>query len=189
MAPTGVETICWADWDGPGLQQVLLARSAGGLRFEGMAIASPPDGPSAHFEIEADADWIVRRVAVRRLGTAGEILLEHDGRGRWTRDGRHEPALDGAMEPDISVTPLTNSFPVRRLGLAAGQGADIVTAYVDLGTMRVFADPQRYTCLVPGRRYRYDSLDSDFSAEIEFAGDGLVETYRGLFRRLRARLP
>jgi len=48
----------------------------------------------------------------------------------------------------------------------------------------VTIDPQRYTCLEPMRRYRYESLDSDFTREIEVDLDGLVVVYPGLFRRI-----
>ena len=45
-------------------------------------------------------------------------------------------------------------------------------------------DPQRYTCLEPLKRYRYESIDSDFMREIEVDRRGIVVTYPGLFRRL-----
>ena len=44
---------------------------------------------------------------------------------------------------------------------------------------------QRYTKLDPaGRRYRYESVDSDFTRDIEVDEHALVVTYPGLFRRL-----
>ena len=56
--------------------------------------------------------------------------------------------------------------------------------YISLPEFTVTTDPQRYTCLEPGRRYRYESLDSDFVREIEVDAQGLVVTYPGLFRRV-----
>jgi hypothetical protein len=50
--------------------------------------------------------------------------------------------------------------------------------------LAVATDRQRYTCLEPNRRYRYESLDSDFTRDIEVDEDGLVVTYPGLFRRV-----
>jgi len=50
--------------------------------------------------------------------------------------------------------------------------------------LTVTIDPQRYTCLEPMRRYRYESLDSDFTREIEVDLDGLVVVYPGLFKRI-----
>jgi hypothetical protein len=123
-------------------------------------------------------------VTVDLPGSRSNIELVADGKGNWSRDGRFLPGLDGAMEPDISVTPFTNSFPVRRLGLRKGESADIRTAYIDAVDGKLFADPQRYTCLEEGRRYLHQSLDSDFCREITFDPDGFVSSYPGLFRRI-----
>jgi uncharacterized protein len=56
--------------------------------------------------------------------------------------------------------------------------------YVRLPDFTVTIDPQRYTCLKRGWRYRYESLDSDFTRDIDIDADGLVVTYPGLFRRV-----
>ena len=45
-------------------------------------------------------------------------------------------------------------------------------------------DRQRYTCLEPGKLYRYESIDSAFTRDIEIDDHGLVVTYPGLFRRV-----
>jgi len=82
------------------------------------------------------------------------------------------------------VTPFTNTLPIRRLDLAEGQTADIRVVYVLLPELTITIDPQRYTCLRRGGRYRYESLDSDFVREIDIDTDGLVVTYPGLFRRV-----
>jgi len=94
------------------------------------------------------------------------------------------PQLDGAIDVDLSITPFTNTLPIWRLDLAEGQAADIRAVYVRLPDLTVTIDPQRYTCLQRGRRYRYESLDSDFVREIDIDVHGLVVTYPGLFRRI-----
>jgi hypothetical protein len=42
------------------------------------------------------------------------LALERDG-GRWRVNGQRRPDLDGAEEPDLSVTPFCNTLPIRRL--------------------------------------------------------------------------
>jgi hypothetical protein len=177
-------TIRWAEHEGDGLQQVVLSPVGEGISMHGMALVSSPQAVAVRFHLTAGADWIVRTLTLERLGFEAMIRLAHDGAGHWTLDGQPAPDLDGALEPDISISPLTNTLPVRRLGLAEGESRDIRTAYVDVDTMRVRADGQRYTCLVPDRYYRYESLDGDFVRDIEFGPDGFVETYPGLFRRV-----
>jgi hypothetical protein len=75
------------------------------------------------------------------------------------------------------------AWRVRRLNLARGQAVDLKVAYVRVPALTIALDPQRYTCLEPMKLYRYDSLDSDFTRDIEVDDKGLVVTYPGLFRR------
>jgi uncharacterized protein len=67
--------------------------------------------------------------------------------------------------------------------LRTGESADLRVVYIILPDFTITIDPQRYVCLEEGRRYRYQSLDSDFVREIDIDADGLVVTYPGLFRR------
>lgn len=53
----------------------------------------------------------------------------------------------------------------------------------DLKVSRV---QQAYVCIEPGRRYRYEGIFRDFTAEMDIDDDGLVIDYETLFRRLPA---
>ena len=175
--------IRWREDEAAGIEHVVVAQSHDAICFDGVVVPGDP-GFAATYRIECAPDWSVRRLDVGLVGRAVRLRLGHDGQGRWWRDGRPEAALDGILEPDLSISPLTNSFPIRRLGLGRGEGADIRAAYVSFPDLEVSADPQRYTCVEPGRLYRYDSRDSDFTRDIEVDGDGLVIDYPGLFRRI-----
>ena len=50
--------------------------------------------------------------------------------------------------------------------------------------LSAIADPQRYVCIEPLARYRFESLDTDFVREIEVDTQGLVLAYPGLFKRV-----
>jgi hypothetical protein len=119
------------------------------------------------------------------IGADTVIDLVSDGTGRWRNAGGPAlPDLDGAIDVDLSVTPFTNTLPIRRLDLAEGQRADIRAVYVHFPDLGLTIDRQRYTCLKRGSQYRYESLDSDFVRDIEIDADGLIVTYPGLFRRI-----
>jgi hypothetical protein len=85
---------------------------------------------------------------------------------------------------DLSITPFTNTLPIRRLSLPTGQTAEILAVYIQLPSLAITTDRQRYTCLEAGKRYRYESVDSDFTRDVEVDEHGLVVTYPGLFRRV-----
>lgn len=120
------------------------------------------------------------------VGESRKIEIAGDGKGNWTDAmGKSMPKLAGAIDIDLSATPFTNTLPIRRLKLRTGQSAEIVPVYILAPALTLATDPQRYTCLEPRKRYRYESLDSDFTRDIEVDSHALVVTYPGLFKRLR----
>lgn len=48
--------------------------------------------------------------------------------------------------------------------------------------LNISLDNQRYTCVIPDKLYRFESLDSGFVREIETDEYGLVLLYPGLFK-------
>jgi hypothetical protein len=75
-------------------------------------------------------------------------VLSGDGEGTWTdSSGRPLPELAGCIDVDVSTTPLTNTLPIRRLGLAPGTSADLLVAYVAIPGLELTAASQRYTHL------------------------------------------
>jgi hypothetical protein len=113
------------------------------------------------------------------------LSLVSDGAGNWRYgSGEPLPELVGALDVDLTATPFTNTLPIRRLRLKAGESAEIRAAYIRFPDLAVMPDRQRYTCLEAGRLYRYEAVDGDFSRDIEVDDNGLVVTYPGLFRRI-----
>ena len=103
--------------------------------------------------------WATRSACVSARTDAGKRALEvrTDGRGGWWLDGRRAGHLDGCLDIDLESSVLTNAFPVRRLGLASGQGADAPGAYVRAEDLRVERLEQRYMS-ASRTRMRVDGL-------------------------------
>lgn len=179
----------WCDWQRQGLEHCVLTETAKGLTLEGVVAGSDPVGFGAHYRVRTDAQFHTREV---RLSFAGghSLHLASDARGQW-RDvarGTALPALDGCLDVDIGITPATNTLPIRRLGLAVGASAEIPAAFVPppepgAGKAAPRLARQRYTRLGEAG-YRYEGLESGFTAEIEVDAAGLVLDYPGVFRRL-----
>lgn len=110
-----------------------------------------------------------------------ELEVSRTERG-WEVNGQDRPDLQAAREIDISVSPLSNTLPIRRLDLDVGESADIITAYIRVPELVVTADPQRYT-RIGKDEYLYESRDSDFRRVVTVDGDDLVTEYPGLFIR------
>lgn len=185
-----VREVMWSAWDDSGLGHLLLAVRDDAAVADGMVLGVTEGRPfRVAYGVRCDADWRVRAV---RVGVPGpeppRVDLLSDGEGNWTTpDGRVVPELKGCLDVDISVTPFTNIFPIRRLGLAPTESAEISVAYVEGTELQVWPEPQRYTCLEKGDGgglYRFLSLDGGFTADLTVDADGLVVDYPGLFRRV-----
>jgi hypothetical protein len=135
------------------------------------------------YELTAESDWTFRRLQLEALAGERTLTIAHDGRGNWEVDGVERNDLTGAVDLDLAVTPFTNTLPIRRLGLEIDDEADVTVAYVSFPDLEVTLEDQRYTRLDEDR-YLFESLDSDFSREIEVDLDGIVVDYPGLFERL-----
>jgi uncharacterized protein len=175
----------WQGWEGDGLEHLVLGAEEDLVRAYSIVIGKADDQPFlAQYFVRCDRKWRTSSIELGLLPYGQAVALGSDGQGNWRDHNGKLPALEGAIDVDITCTPFTNTLPIRRLGLEAGQSADITVAYIDVPSLNVTADPQRYTCLEPMRRYRFESLDSDFVREIEVDEHGLVTLYPGQFRRV-----
>lgn len=139
------------------------------------------EGQRYTYSAALSADWVFETLNLQ-AGDGRTLTLTRHRDGVWHVNGRETPELSPALDIDLSCSPFTNTLPFRRLNLPVGASADIAAAYVETPALRVFPDPQRYTRLAVDR-YRFDSLDSDFSCDITVDSDGFVLEYPGLFRR------
>lgn len=182
--------IMWLPWEGPGLEHLHLTVSPGGALANGVIIGLAAGQPfRAHYVIRCDAHWRVREARVILLDADQPFIsLLADGNGHWTTEsGKPQPGMDRCLDIDLTVTPFTNTLPIRRLGLQPGASANLLVAYLDVPDLHLTASRQRYTCLEArpdGARYRFEVLPSGFAAELPVDTDGLVIDYPHLFRRV-----
>jgi hypothetical protein len=181
--------IYWTPWEEPGAEHLRLTMDEDGAHADGVILRRKESQDlRAHYRLEVDAEWRVKRLHFALLGTEKGLHLESDGRGTWTVNREPAPVLNGCLDLDIELTPFTNTLPLRRLGLEAEESAEIRVAYVPVPDLEVRPVEQRYTCLAPpgpdGGRYRYEGLFRDFAAELAVDRDGLVLDYPETFRRI-----
>jgi len=173
----------WQPDLGEGAEEFSFRATDRGFEARGDVAATLEGKPlNASYRVETDAAWRTRRVRIALKG-GGTLDILSDGAGHWRHaDGTKLPELDGCIDPDISMTPFTNTVAIRRLGLQIGAVAEINVAYILVPELSLRAAPQRYTRLAE-RLWRFDGLDIDFSADITVDEDGFVKEYPGLFQR------
>ena len=181
-----IRAICWTRIGERenGLEHLLLDEGAA----DGLVIAIDEDRRPFRlaYRLTWDAAWRVHdaRLSVTTEHDTRTLQLESDGKGHW-RDGeaRALTALDGCLDIDIWPTPFTNTFALRRDPMAVGERRVFVVAWIAAPELSVRPARQAYTRLAD-RRYRFQSLDTDFSAELVVDADDLVVDYEALFRRV-----
>jgi len=183
--------VAWQRVDGSHGHSVARMGAADGYRlFHGCEVLAGPDvWLACWFNVLLDQDWLTRDVEVRAVGADGEKLLRlaADDERRWSVDGVHRPGLDGCLDVDIAATPLTNTFPIRRLAsLSVGDEATSPIAWVDVPGLGVTRVDQTYRRLPPvdgheAWEYR-DPTHGAFTLTVD--DDGLVIDYEGFARRV-----
>ena len=182
--------IMWAPWSEPGLEHLRLLQQHETILADSIIVGISNRMPfRLYYEITCDSHWNVKQLDLALLSNNREsIKILADGQGHWTSDtGDPIPSLDGCIDVDISATPFTNTLPIRRLKLRPGQSAELLIAYILIPEMELKMNKQRYTCLElnsSGGLYKYESMESDFSAELPVDSNGLVVDYPGLFKSI-----
>ena len=185
-----MSTVLWRGAETGALDRCRLAAGPDGLRLSGTALTAEFGTPlTLRYLVEAGPDGLTRRVELALDGGDGAVrrVLLADGAGRWRWEGGSELVeVDGALDVDLTVTPATNTLPIRRLaGLGMGEAADLRMAWVQFPELSVIPSAQRYERLAADR-WRFST--GDFTAELLVDPDGLVLDHGGLFRALAYRL-
>jgi hypothetical protein len=188
-----------------GVEEWLTESAAVDLREDGMSATGTQLGADpAPFRVDyrLEAPGFVTReleIAATAEGWGRRLLLRHDGSGAWEASLEDEgqvpggpwdgslPDLSAARDIDIQNSPLTNTMPILRHGFHRDGSGDFLMAFVTTPALRVEASPQRYEHLRAsdgGSVVRYISRDGDFTADLELDGDGLLERYPRLGRRV-----
>ncbi len=169
-----------------GFEALFAVRAVGGWRLEGWSVAVE-DGAAwgVRYAIALDDAGLTReaRVECRHEGGSASVTIEGDGRGGWTVDGVAAPRLGGCLDVDLEASAFTNAFPVRRLALAPGEGAEAPAAWVRAPGLAVERLEQRYARVADddGRaRYEYAAPGLGFAAVLAYDADGLVLDYPGI---------
>jgi hypothetical protein len=200
-------SILWRRLDTVGTDHVLFTERSG-LYARGTVVAAEPVPYTCGYELLADDGWASVRLSVTTEGagwlrnvkleraaerwrvTAGEqgdldAALLAAGRVRAGLPGVEDPGqLHDALDVDLGNCPLTNTPPVRRLGLVRarpGTGSTLAVAFVLVPSLEVVPARQTYTALGDGQ-VRYES--GSFKADLTLDEQGYVIRYPGLAERI-----
>jgi uncharacterized protein len=193
MADQLIRTVVWKSLLIDGADYCSLWRTTEGWMLKGTVVGGLKDkNPKAkneepmlvQYEIHCDENWLTHRVEVQRsIGSDTKSLsLSVESRGVWRSSNKELPAVQDCADVDLSITPATNTLPIRRLNLQVGTGESVISAWVKFPDLTVEPLSQRYT-RINTNTYRYQS-NTGFSADLVVDDLGLVISYPGGWERL-----
>ena len=136
------------------------------------------------YSVACDPIWRTHRVQVERVigAESSGLTLESTEQGEWKSSGKLIPSVSGCIDIDLSVSPITNTLPIRRLNLAIGESAAVSAAWVRFPDLNVEMLSQTYG-RISNNRYQYQS-STGFRTEIEVDDLGLVVNYPPAWERV-----
>jgi hypothetical protein len=191
--------LLWQRTDVHGAEHVVLDDHRG-LAARGVAVSAGPVPYACRYELATDDGWFSQRfeATVEGAGFVRTLRMERAS-GTWRvttgeqgdlsrvlstapQPGTEDPdRLADAIDIDLYASPLTNTLPLRRLGLTSpGTTETITAAWVLLPSLAVIANAQIYTMLAADR-VRYAS--GSFTADLDLDADRYVVHYPGLATR------
>jgi uncharacterized protein len=173
-------------FDNGSIEFATFSQVADGFLLTGTIVAVHESEPlEVKYRIECHPDWRTRLVWVeqRRGLEHSALVISQDDQAKWAAQGATIDSLNGCLEVDLELTPITNTLPINRLKLGIGQRAEIVAAWIRFPSLEIVRAHQSYERL-KAKTYRYRSLASGFTADIEVDEDGLPIRYEGIWERI-----
>lgn len=181
--------LMWKALNKTGLEHLFLLKDDELITANSLILTIQEDNPvRISYNICCSLDWKVRKFDVQIFDSnCKSISLESDGNGNWKTDtGEPVKSLDDCIDIDISVTPFTNTIPIRRLELKPGESREIKVVYIDIYNFSLKPINQRYTCVESNlneSKYRFENLNNGFISEFSVDKNGVVINYPNLFIR------
>lgn len=173
------QSLLWRRLDQPGHEAVRLFFRDSCWHLTGTAVFAHDRQPCRlDYLVVCDSGWHTLSGRVR--GWVGnetiDTQLAVDADRRWRLNGQECPEVAGCIDLDLNFSPSTNLLPIRRLGLTAGQEAEVRAAWLRFPSFTLEPLNQRYR-RVDATTYRYESAGGAFVTELQVNEAGLVTLY------------
>lgn len=177
------ESILWRSVARPGHETCRMFARDSRWHLEGTALLSHEQQPCRlNYQVVCDSAW--RTLSASVEGWLGKTLVNFQIRTEptqsWWLNEVEQPEVMGCTDLDLNFSPSTNTLPIRRLGLAIGEAADVNAAWLRFPGFRLETLRQQYHRLSE-TAYRYESDGGKFVADLKVNQSGFVVDYQGLW--------
>jgi hypothetical protein len=173
------DTVLWRRLDKPGHEFGRLFSLKSRWHLAGMAVFLHDKKPTQlAYDVVCDSNWqtLSGKVAGWLGNKAIEMEISVDSDHRWQLNGKERPEVAGCIDLDLNFSPSTNLLPIRRLGLAIGQEAEVKAAWLRFPEFTLEPLVQRYR-RIDTTTYQYESAGGKFVRELQVNAAGFVTHY------------
>jgi hypothetical protein len=158
-----------------------------GWYLRGTALFAHDSGPARlEYGVDCDAQWRTRAAFISGEAAGHPVDRRIQARGgKWYLNEIEQPVVEGCVDIDLGFTPSTNTLPIRRLGLAIGESADVRAAWLPFPALEFQVLEQVYR-READHVYRYESAGGTFVRTLEVDGQGRVVRYPGIWESITA---
>ncbi len=160
----------------------------GSLSAYGTQLGAEPEPYRLDYSLRTGADYVTEtlELSLLRGGALKRLVLARKPDGSWTADDAPLPEVEGALDCDLGLCPLTNTMPVLREKLLdpGAEPVEFVMAWVAVPDLTVHRSEQRYEPM-DEHHVRYVGRHRSFVGELELDDDGLVVRYPELAERVK----
>ena len=179
-----IEFILWRGLVLPGHEACRMFSQASRWHLQGTAVFSHEQRPCRlEYHVICDDAW--RTLFAKVEGWLGNTLvgiqIRSDASHSWWLNEVEQPDVKGCIDIDLNFSPSTNLLPIRRLGLAVGDTAEVKAAWLRFPSFKLEPLPQQYRRLGE-TTYRYESAGGQFVADLKVNQSGFVVDYPGLWQ-------
>ena len=189
-AVAGTRHVLWSTWEPGGFEHLCLWTDSEMLVAEGVLARAGAEGAyRLRYRIRCDGAFRARDVSLALRDRAEHNLeLYGDGLGHWsTPGGRARREVSGCLDLELAGSPFTPTLALRRLGLHAGQSAEVAVATIALPALTLHQQRVRYTCEREGAAggvYRREGASAEGVRDLRVDGDAITLDVAGLVRRV-----
>jgi uncharacterized protein len=136
------------------------------------------------YRLTINADWGIQSFQIEsEVNSVKKTTIGEKKGNHWELNGVIETDFTDLKFIDISLTPFTNTLPIRNLKLEIGQHREIDVIYINILENNIKIGKQKYT--KKGESiFKYENVPNDFEADIEVDELELVSFYPYLFEKL-----
>lgn len=180
MSSKHIATARWRALDRDGRDTCRLSQTDDGWILVGHAEFQDVLGhASLNYVVRCNSAWVTQSVDLAGQHEGSEVRTKMvNANGTWWIDHRAQPAVNGALDIDLSFTPTTNLMPLRRLGT---EDLAVSAAWLQYPCAKLVPLDQKYARTPVPNVMAYRAEQTNFATDLTVDATGFITHYPGLW--------